>query len=171
MAGSKRPYRSPLRAAQADQTRELILDTVCEMVGQGRIDAVSMREIAAAAGVSERTVYRHFPDRRALLDRLAEWLSERLGTGPLESTLGSADELARVVPEVFSRFDAEADMARAAMLLGPDRFPGFRASAAPRPTSRPGRTRDDEIRGFGRPVEAMATGAPCLASCGRDRPP
>ncbi|MBK5289067.1 MAG: TetR/AcrR family transcriptional regulator [Acidimicrobiia bacterium] len=116
----KRSYRSPLRKAQAGQTRELILASVCELASAGHIDDLSMRQLADSAGVSERTIYRYFPDRQALLNGLTDWLSERMGTGPLESTVTTIDELAEIVPEVFGRFDAEAQMARAAMLVGPD---------------------------------------------------
>ena len=62
-----RPYSSPLRERQAQQTRELILDAVTELLENHRIDEVTTREIAQSAKVSERTVYRHFPDRDALL--------------------------------------------------------------------------------------------------------
>jgi AcrR family transcriptional regulator len=63
-----RPYTSTLRERQVAQTRELILDAVTTLLADRRADEVATRDIAAAAGVSERTVYRHFPDRDSLLD-------------------------------------------------------------------------------------------------------
>ncbi|RPI05757.1 MAG: TetR/AcrR family transcriptional regulator, partial [Actinobacteria bacterium] len=58
----RRPYTSTLRERQVAQTRELILDAVTSLLGDRRADEVTTRAIAAEAGVSERTVYRHFPD-------------------------------------------------------------------------------------------------------------
>jgi AcrR family transcriptional regulator len=69
-----RPYRSTLRERQVAQTRELILDAVTTLLADRRADEVSTRDIAAVAGVSERTVYRHFPDRDSLLDGLSRRL-------------------------------------------------------------------------------------------------
>ena len=66
-----KPYSSALRDRQVAQTRELILDAVTTLLGDRRADEVTTREIAAVAGVSERTVYRHFPDRDALLEGLS----------------------------------------------------------------------------------------------------
>ena len=64
---TSRQYSSPLRERHAQQTRDLILDAVTDLLESHRIDEVTTREIAHSAGVSERTVYRHFPDRDALL--------------------------------------------------------------------------------------------------------
>jgi AcrR family transcriptional regulator len=136
MTEPTRSYRSPLREAQASQTRELILDTFAELVGTGRVEGWSVREIATAAGVSERTVYRYFPDRAALLDGLSDWLTDRMGTAHMEASLENADDLARVIPEVFRRFDAEAELTRAAVLLSPD--PGRPTDEARRRTERVG---------------------------------
>ena len=41
---------------------------------------VSMNDVAAAAGVARATVYRYFPSRQALLDRLAELAVSEAGT-------------------------------------------------------------------------------------------
>ena len=41
------------------------------LVEESGADAVSLREVARAAGVSATAVYRHFPDKRALMTALA----------------------------------------------------------------------------------------------------
>jgi AcrR family transcriptional regulator len=61
-------------------------------------DAVSLREIARNVGVSATAVYRHFPDKAALLnalcsvggDRLAEAFREAMDPAPLISGRRSA---------------------------------------------------------------------------------
>lgn len=71
---SERPrtYESPLRERQARQTRDEILDALTVLLENRSPDEITTRELAEAAEVSERTVYRHFPDRAALVDALVE---------------------------------------------------------------------------------------------------
>jgi TetR/AcrR family transcriptional regulator, mexCD-oprJ operon repressor len=66
------PEPHQLRPRQALQQRvvDLILDGAARTFRRGG-DA-NMSEIALEAGVARATVYRHFPSRQALLDRLAE---------------------------------------------------------------------------------------------------
>lgn len=45
---------------------ERILDAAGELFAERGVDAVSMAQIAAAAGCSRATLYRYFPDRAAL---------------------------------------------------------------------------------------------------------
>ena len=60
-----------LRARQLAATRELILTTALQMLSEGPSDHFSHEAVAARAGMSVRTVYRHFPTRTDLL--LALW--------------------------------------------------------------------------------------------------
>ena len=91
---SDRPYSSPLRDSQVQRTRDLILDALTELLSEQPSDQVSTREIAERAGVSQPTVYRHYPDRQALLEGLADRVTLRWD----ESTGGrrsrSLDDLA-----------------------------------------------------------------------------
>lgn len=67
-----RPYHhGNLRAALIEQARR----TIDEQGAQ----ALSLRELARAVGVSHGAPRRHFPDRQALLDALAQDGFERLG--------------------------------------------------------------------------------------------
>ena len=61
----KKPYHhGDLRAA-------LIAEGLT-MLGEGEADSLSLRELARRVGVSAPSVYRHFPDKEALMTALAE---------------------------------------------------------------------------------------------------
>ena len=55
-------------------------------------DAVSLREIARNVGVSATAVYRHFPDKAALLTALCEVGGERLAAAFREAMAGAPDK-------------------------------------------------------------------------------
>ena len=75
-----RTYNSRLRQEQAEATRERILAAMADLLQtEGRVELVTNRAVAAAAGVTEVTVYRHFPSRDVLLRGLWEWLNRRNG--------------------------------------------------------------------------------------------
>lgn len=67
-----------LREQQVDVTRTRILDALAELISEGGVDDFSVQDVADRAGVSHRTVYRHFEDRAALLDGLTRWLDDEL---------------------------------------------------------------------------------------------
>jgi AcrR family transcriptional regulator len=73
----RRSYDNAFRREQAERTRERILEAMIDQLGQGRQD-FSAADVAAAAGVSQRTVYQHFPDREAQIDAVIAALDERL---------------------------------------------------------------------------------------------
>ena len=69
---SSRPYHhGNLRAALLEQAERTVAD--------GGAQALSLRELARDIGVSHAAPRRHFPDRQALLDALAEEGFDRLG--------------------------------------------------------------------------------------------
>lgn len=68
-----------LRERQAQQVREAVLEAVLAQLETHDVDDVVMADVAAAAGVSLRTLYRHFPDRAALLNAVGEHVVASLG--------------------------------------------------------------------------------------------
>ncbi|RDI46724.1 TetR/AcrR family transcriptional regulator [Nocardia mexicana] len=62
-------HRHPTQE-RAKATRQHILDTAAKLFGQRGIANTSTNRIAAEAGVSIGTVYRHFADRTAIADDL-----------------------------------------------------------------------------------------------------
>lgn len=108
-----KPYTSTLRDRQVAQTREFILDAVTTLLADRRADEVTTRDIAAVAGVSERTVYRHFPDRNALLDGLSRRLTPlahrpSFGAGGLDELAPTSRRLMELLDEHYVTARAEA---------------------------------------------------------------
>lgn len=96
----RRPYNSPLRQQQAAETRERIVAAASTLVhGFERWDwrELTVRAVAREAGVSERTVYRHFADEAVLRDAVMERLQEEAGVALDEVRLANfADHATRV---------------------------------------------------------------------------
>jgi AcrR family transcriptional regulator len=60
--------------------RQALLDAAVELLREGGVEALSLRGVARAAGVSQTAPYRHFKDRRALVVGIAQEGFARMGT-------------------------------------------------------------------------------------------
>ena len=116
---SSRRYNSPLRAEQAQRTRDLILDAFTDLLEDRRADDITTREIAQRAGVSQPTVYRHFPDRTALLEGLSGRIGRKVGA-PQIPTPESVDDIGAQIEAMFTDSDDFAVELRAEVLLNSD---------------------------------------------------
>ncbi|MGW1991364.1 TetR/AcrR family transcriptional regulator [Embleya sp. NPDC001921] len=76
----------PTERADAARNRRKILDAAAHLVAEKGMDALSMEEVAQAAGVGVGTLYRRFGDRAglayALLDEKERELQTAFMTGP-----------------------------------------------------------------------------------------
>jgi AcrR family transcriptional regulator len=115
-----RTYRSPLRDEQVRRTRNLILDALVELLADRRADDITTREIADRAGVSQPTVYRHFPDRTALLEGISARIGELMGIPDGIPVVGSIDEVGPRIEALFVTSDEFAVEVRAEALLNAD---------------------------------------------------
>ncbi len=79
------------RAAQRAETRERLQRSALELFRRDGFDATSVAEIAAGAGVTERTFFRHFPSKEAVLfqdyESRLEWFSAALAVRPLDEPI------------------------------------------------------------------------------------
>jgi AcrR family transcriptional regulator len=66
----RRPYRSERRREQAEETRVKVLDAAAALFEERGYEGASIAAIAAAAGVSEETIYARFGTKRAVLGEL-----------------------------------------------------------------------------------------------------
>ena len=75
----KSTYASPLRERQKADTRALILETVERLLTGRSLGELSLATVALEAGVTERTVYRHFETREQLLEATWSAVNEAIG--------------------------------------------------------------------------------------------
>src|SRR5215213_456099 len=107
-----RPYESPLRAEQMEQTRRRILQALADVLADEAVDEVTIPIVAMRARVSVRTVYRHFPTKEALFDAFGEWAEEhlRLVLHSYPETLEGVREMA---PALYRMYDEQEPLIRA----------------------------------------------------------
>lgn len=103
-----------LRDRLKNETRQIILDAFAACLADSEIDRVTFAEIAARAGVGERTVYRHFQTRDALLRALYGALSA--GAGEAVATMETEADLTRHLKAHFAKFDAQASVIKSAVI-------------------------------------------------------
>ncbi len=76
-AAPRRPYRKRRRAEREDETRRRITEATVALHGTVGPARTTVSAIAERAGVQRATVYRHFPDERALISACsAHWRAE-----------------------------------------------------------------------------------------------
>ena len=90
-----------LREQQRAVTRERIITALSELIQSRHPLDVTMAAVAAQAGVSEPTLYRHFPTKRDLFAALGSHLYRRTTAGVAPSNL---DELVEFMPALYRQF-------------------------------------------------------------------
>jgi len=104
--------RSSLRDQQADLTRDLIMRAFQGLLQNDHPDAITYPQVAEAAGVSLRTVYRYFPTRADLLQSAAEWFRE-FTDGALWDDPRTVRDLEGAIPQMGRLFDEHTNVFRA----------------------------------------------------------
>lgn len=109
-------YHSPLREEQKQATQRRILQGLVRVMADGPA-AVSIPAVAAEAGVSVPTVYRHFGDKAGLMRALAPFMGAQLGLDdlPEPESLAEVEEFVRAL---FAKLDQADPVVRAALASG-----------------------------------------------------
>ena len=81
--------RPPRRLPAGDRRRQILDRALPEFAARG-FAGTGTRELAAAAGVSEPILYRHFPGKHALFAAVLDLVAERLAQA-IDAALASAD--------------------------------------------------------------------------------
>jgi AcrR family transcriptional regulator len=101
------------RAADVEHTRRRIVEATVELHRSEGLDA-SYSDIAARAGVTRATLYRHFPDTESLFQACsAHWIAEQVPPDPHRWT-GNAPpaRLRAALTDVYRYYAEGADMLR-----------------------------------------------------------
>jgi AcrR family transcriptional regulator len=109
------------RNARADRTHRALTDAMLELLDEGDLKPTAER-IAGRAGVSERTLFQHFPDREALFQGAALAQAERIAplVEPLPATSAPVEERVRAFVAQRARLlERVTPVRRAALLMEP----------------------------------------------------
>lgn len=96
--------KTPLRQRQLSQTKELILQAAAAVLRADGFQAFAIDRVAEEAGVSARTIYRHFDDR----DQLLQAAGDVIDASTPYTLPETADEIAVGFEKLFRHFDTES---------------------------------------------------------------
>jgi len=100
------------RQRYKDMTRERILDAAIDSMAEDRDATLTMAGVAARAGVTERTVYRHFLTRDALIQAMWPRMQSKVQSRGFPKT---ADAVVESPRRLFPNFDQNEALVRASV--------------------------------------------------------
>jgi AcrR family transcriptional regulator len=113
------PTTDTLSAAQLDRRRR-VLDAVIELVSQGRLEDMSMKDVAERSGVALGTIYRYFSSKdHVAAAALAAWAQSLDGRTPVGAPADGdspADRLVAILRRAVRAYQREPNFARLLML-------------------------------------------------------
>lgn len=106
------------RTVRAERTRQALVEALIGLLDDGR-PRPTAAEIAARAGVSERSVFQHFPDREALLEAVAREQYTRVVPMlvPVDSSLPLADRIEQLSQQRARLYERIGGVRRAGVLI------------------------------------------------------
>jgi TetR/AcrR family transcriptional regulator, regulator of autoinduction and epiphytic fitness len=109
------------RTVRAERTRQALVDALFALLDEGELRPTAER-IAKRAGVSERSVFQHFPDREALFEAVARQQYERVFSGlePVDSSGPLPERLDSFVAQRARLLEESSSLRQAAILLEHD---------------------------------------------------
>jgi AcrR family transcriptional regulator len=109
------------RTVRAERTRQALVDALFALLDEGELRPTAER-IAKRAGVSERSVFQHFPDREALFEAVARQQYERVFSGlePVDSSGPLPERLDAFVAQRARLLEESSSLRQAAILVEHD---------------------------------------------------
>jgi TetR/AcrR family transcriptional regulator of autoinduction and epiphytic fitness len=109
------------RTVRAERTRQALVDALFALLDEGELRPTAER-IAKRAGVSERSVFQHFPDREALFEAVARQQYERVFSGlePVDSSRPLPERLDAFLAQRARLLEESSALRQAAILLEHD---------------------------------------------------
>src|SRR6476619_7712904 len=102
MSGT-RTYRMSTRVAAAEATRERIVDAAAEAFADRWYEEVTLRQVAADAGVALQTVRNHFEGKDELFRAAIERIGERIQSVRDSAVAGDADGAIAILVDDYER--------------------------------------------------------------------
>jgi TetR/AcrR family transcriptional regulator, regulator of autoinduction and epiphytic fitness len=118
--GTERKQRDG-RTVRAERTRRALVEALLALLNEGRLRPTAA-EIAERAGVSERSVFQHFPDREVLLEAVAREQYERVmpTIRPVDASLSLAARIDEFVAQRATLYERASGVRRGALLMEPE---------------------------------------------------
>jgi TetR/AcrR family transcriptional regulator of autoinduction and epiphytic fitness len=112
------PKQRDGRTVRAERTHEALVEALLALLDEGRLRPTAA-EIAERAGVSERSVFQHFPDREGLLEAVAREQYERVvpSIRPVDASLSLPERVDEFVAQRCTLLERVAGVRRAALLM------------------------------------------------------
>jgi AcrR family transcriptional regulator len=121
----KTEAQTSLRDHYRAETTTRILDAAIEEMSANELEGLTMSGVAQRAGVTERTVFRHFPSREALIAAVWPRMQARVRSRGFPTT---AQDLIDTPPHLFPEFDKEEGLVRASAYSAAGREVRMRAN-------------------------------------------
>lgn len=109
------------RTVRAERTRRALVDALLSLLDEGMLRPTA-EQIAARAGVSERSLFQHFRDREQLFEAVARQQYERVlpTLKPIDASLPVSERIDAFVDQRARLYELSKGVRRAALLLEPD---------------------------------------------------
>jgi TetR/AcrR family transcriptional regulator, regulator of autoinduction and epiphytic fitness len=106
------------RTVRAERTRQALVEALLALLDEGQPKPTAA-EIAARAGVSERSVFQHFPDREALLEAVAREQYKRVVPTlvPVDSSLALEERIDQFARQRARLYERIGGVRRAGLLI------------------------------------------------------
>jgi AcrR family transcriptional regulator len=107
------------RISQLDRTRHAIIEAASAMVfGEADPQSITMQAIADSAGVSHRTLYRHFPSRRELINAVGAEIDAAVDDAAPHEVLESFDRWVSSIPQIVGFGATHRETLRRGLAVG-----------------------------------------------------
>ena len=112
------PEQRDGRTVRAERTRQALVGSLLGLLEEGQRNPTAA-EIAARAGVSERSVFQHFPDREALFEAVAREQYDRVmpTLRPIDSSLPLPERVEQFSQQRGRLYERIGGVRRAALLI------------------------------------------------------
>ncbi len=77
----KRPYNNTTRTAKSSQTQKEIIEALVHLLAEKRGGEVQIQEVADKTGITKRTIFRFFKDKKSLHEAMDEYLLSYVSAG------------------------------------------------------------------------------------------